>query len=90
MIKIKNDVYFKELYKYGFKMSDGNTFMYKPRKYTDIPLITIDVKTKIISIQGICDMHNTVEDTLYSLFKDDLVEEFKVEIDVSNSKFKKE
>lgn len=72
MLKIKDGVYLRALFPLGFKQS--NNFIYKPRKDTDIPLITIDIKTRIISIQGICDRNNTVEDTLYSLFEADLVE----------------
>ena len=77
MLKIRNDVYLKVLFPLGFTLDGNKNFFYKPRKDTDIPLITVDLKTRIISIQGICDRNNTVEDTLYSLFKADLVEQIE-------------
>lgn len=76
-LKIRDDVHLNDLEKLGFKWSFNNgsyDFLYKPRKNTDIPLIVIDVKTRIIIIQGVCDMHNTVENTLYDLFEASLIE----------------
>ena len=83
MIKIRNDVYLSELEKIGFRWSNYNDhyngFMYKPRKDTDIPLIIVDIKTRIISIHGFCDMHSTIENTLYDLFEANLIERLQQE-----------
>lgn len=76
-MKIRNDVYLNDLAKLGFKFkytNDSLDYLYKPRKDTDIPLIVIDAETRIISIQGICDMHNTVENTLYDLYEAGIAE----------------
>lgn len=78
MIKLRDDVYFRELEEFGFKYSfkEGTSydFIYKPKKDSDIPLITIDRESKILDIKGVCDNYNTVEDTLYDLYEANLVE----------------
>lgn len=78
MIKIKDSVYLNELEKFGFKYCFKDDvhvdFMYKPRKDFDIPLIIIESKTRILSIQGICDKYNTIENTLFDLQEAGLLE----------------
>lgn len=78
MIKIKENVYFQELEKFGFKYSFKEKmkydFMYKPKKDADIPLIIINRESRILDVKGVCDNYNTVEDTLYDLYEAGLVE----------------
>lgn len=82
-LKIIDNAYLTELEKLGFRYSFNddhfNGFMYIPKKDTDIPLVMIDIKTRIISIQGICDKYNTIENTLYDLFEAGLIERIQQE-----------
>lgn len=82
-LKIISNVYLTELEKFGFRYSfkddHFNGFMYIPKKNTDVPLVIIDIQTRIISIQGICDKFNTIENTLYDLFEAGLIERIQQE-----------
>ena len=78
MLKIKDNVDLKELEKYDFKYLQDLIYKPKHNEWSVIE-ISIDPYTKIIKIAGITDLYHTVEDTLYDLIKDDLVE--KVEND---------
>ena len=78
MLKIKDNVDFKELENYGFKnikLGDGEKICYKPKKTEkDVIEIEINIKTKEIILSQLHDLFHTHEDTLYDLIQAGLVE----------------
>lgn len=76
MLKIKDNVDLKELEKYGFRYHQD--LVYKPKKTEwSVIEVSVDIKTRLIKIAGIPDLFHTVENTLYDLINDGLVEKVK-------------
>lgn len=72
MLKIKDNVDFKELEKYGFINKCNRCWKPKKGEWAVIEL-KVDLETRIIDISGFNDLFHTKEDTLYDLIKADLV-----------------
>lgn len=72
MLKLKDNINLKELEKYGFINKCG--MCWKP-KYNECSVMEITIlEDKTLKIAGVPDLFHTVEDTIYKLTKDNLIE----------------
>jgi hypothetical protein len=80
MLKLKDEVNFKDLLKYGFKRINVLPEYRKQILYSENSLKSIeyfiDTKTRIITIR-VSGNIELLDDTIYQLTKDDLIEKVK-------------
>lgn len=72
MLKLKDNVDLKELEKYGFINKCGMTWKPKHNEWSVMEITILEDRT--LKIAGVPDLFHTVEDTIYELTKNNLIE----------------